>query len=361
MILGILLSFCIRVTRLFIRYYPANYLLFMSWIQFFHDFWRELDVCRSILLVWLIGTVLFSVVVPALKLLFFLPVKRKERKALLRYCNKNLKSGCFLDHATNEYVLPESSICRDKDMSFRCGNVIMDALPGLNAPVQSVKRLSIPSCYGVSFFSHNRLQTVEDDEAHWFRIKLYPSDLITRGALKEWARLNPELMGKVTQASELDERCPFVTSIRLAVNVYYRHLGRTLILFSDRNSFFFETEITPELFPEKEKDDKDNFASRLCSVFNAAMASAQLQPVDHVSYREIGFDAEENALYIIGQQPVKYSRKVIRKYRHKPTCYSFRLLTDLFEKNRKPLSLFEYSFINLRSWVYKEQRVNKEK
>ncbi len=299
-------------------------------------------------LIWVFGLILFNVLIPAIKFILFFPRRRKERNTVLSYCNRNLKAhSYFLDHAAGAYVIAESSLSIDNEKNVERGADIINALSA-ESSTEFNESLSIPKCYGVSFFSHNRLQAIEADEAHWFTINLYNSDVITRAALREIIKLRKQSNNSINQAIEINSLYPYVTSLRIAVNVYYEHLERHYILLSQSNSFFLETEVSPSNY-----DGNGNFSTRLPLLFEEAMSSLFINPIEDIIFTDIGFDPVNYCLYIIGQLPIKDTRTIRKQYTHKNINFVFKDLDSIEEGHMSPKELlFIYSVANLRSCIY---------
>lgn len=327
----------------------------MKWIQFFSDifdriiaFWKDLDVFWGVFLIWVFGLILFNVLIPAIKNILFLPRRRKERNTVLSYCNRNLKAhSFFLDHAAGAYVIAESSLSIDNEKNVERGADIINVLSIESSTVFN-ESFSIPKCYGVSFFSHNRLQAIEADEAHWFTIKLYNSDVITRSALRELFKLRQKSINPFNQAIEINSLYPYITSLRIAVNAYYEHLEKHYILLSQSNSFFLETEVSPSIY-----DGNGNFNTRLPLLFETAMSSLSINPIEDIIFTDIGFDPVNYCLYIIGQLPIKGTRTIRKQYTHKNINFVFKELDSIEKGHMSPKELlFIYSVANLRSRLY---------
>ena len=203
---------------------------------------------------------------------------------------------------------------------------------------------NLSSCYGVCFFTHNRLQAIEADEAHWFRLKLYRTDYITRSILRERIQQSKVNKSKLKQTVDLNSIYPFVTSVHFAINLYYQHLGEYHLLLSESNRFYFDLEITPDVF-----NCTNNCLSKVIAYFEGIIENKGMNRLSNIHLTDIGFDSNNMQLIIIGHACVEYTKSFKVQNHIKIDNITKNITIDNNEDDYK--SLFVYSCVNLRTFI----------
>lgn len=325
----------------------------MNWIQYFNmlssnmvDFWHRLNLWEEVLFIWLTGIFFINVFIPFFKYIYLVLFRSKKQKKMISYCNRNLKPCClFLDHAAGTYVLSASTIVIDKDRQLFLSKDIISEVP-----LNGIRNFfdfdgNVSKCYGVSFFAHNRLQSIEADEAHWFTFKLYRTDLITRAILKEVIKCSKKKNSKLDQAVDINNIYPFVTSVHLVVNLYYKRRGRYYLLISKENRFLFDVEVTPNIF-----DGTNNFSSEIVDFFENLIREEGFNPLTEVCFTDIGFDSNNLQLLIIGHACIDYSN-ILKNRKHLKINNNVKEIMALIDEKDDYKSFFAYSCINLRTFI----------
>ena len=321
----------------------------MNWIQYFNlqlvEFWEQLNLFGEVLIIWLIVVCIYNVVWPIIKHIYLAFSRRKKQNEILSFCNKNLKPCClFLDHAAGAYVLSESSISEDTDKQFDLSKHVLPKIPTSGINNYFIFDNNLSSCYGVCFFTHNRLQAIEADEAHWFRLKLYRTDYITRSILRERIQQSKVNKSKLKQTVDLNSIYPFVTSVHFAINLYYQHLGEYHLLLSESNRFYFDLEITPDVF-----NCTNNCLSKVIAYFEGIIENKGMNRLSNIHLTDIGFDSNNMQLIIIGHACVEYTKSFKVQNHIKIDNITKNITIDNNEDDYK--SLFVYSCVNLRTFI----------
>ncbi len=324
----------------------------MSWIQYYNqfliiisDYWKEFNLWEGVLFIWIFGVLFSNIVLPLIQYIFFRLSRSKQQKMVLSHCNINLKPAClFLDHAAGAYILSESSIIVEKDKQFYLSKDVIQKIPTSNIDKYLDFSYNTCECYGVSFFAHNRLQSIEADEAHWFMIKLYRTDYITQAILREGIRQSQKKNIKMNQAVDINGIYPFVTSVHFVLNVYYQHFGAYYILMSEKNCFYFDVEVSPNVY-----DGENNFLLDIVSFFEEMIKREGLIQLADVNLTDIGFDSNNMQLIVMGHVHVDYS-KTLRNKKHIRISNLSKIKSFIDDKNDYK-SFFAYSCINVRTYI----------
>ena len=202
----------------------------------------------------------------------------------------------------------------------------------------------------MSFFAHNRLQSIEADEAHWFTIKLYRTDFITRSILQEIVKHSKKNKNKLNQAVDINNIYPFVTSVHFAINPYYKHNGKYHILKSEKDCFFFDIEVTPYVF-----DGTNNFSSKVIGLFEEKIKQEGFNQITDVYLTDIGFDSKNLQLIVIGNVGIEYTKK-LRKKKHIKISNMRKILMSIEDENDYN-ALFIYSCINLQTFIINTKKI----
>lgn len=193
-------------------------------------------------------SILALVIFYIIKSLWGLILKRRTKHIILPYLNTSLKSEYnFIDHAIDKYLLVESVLefdIKNKLYINQIDKIYNDNVDKLKHDIKTNNFTELSNTpkdnptIAVSFVHHNRDQSTEKDEAHWFWLTLYERDEHTENLLNEYRHSN-KINIDVKQPEFINKSYPFISGLIISALIFFEYKNKKYLLYNSKNCDFF--------------------------------------------------------------------------------------------------------------------------